>query len=232
MLREHAPTEEMVVTKMPSWSSWRARTWFCLIAFLLSSLTAYANPDEVLEYAGFKLPEGTDADKWKTLQSAIEEEHEVITACRSDLTTCPSAAARRFVAIVDEGMQHDGKARIGHINRAANLAIRATKKYVEQWTSPLQTLANGVGDCKQYAVLKYVALNEAGYRADRLRILVVEDKVTRWSHAVVAVSSHGQWMVLDNRSNVLIEGADFLKQYTRVAVLPPLLQFGLALKDK
>jgi len=128
-------------------------------------------------------------------------------------------------------MQHEGKARIGHINRAANLAIRTTKKYVEQWTSPLQTLANGVGDCKQYAVLKYVALHEAGYRADRLRILVVEDKITREAHAVVAVSSDGQWMVLDNRTNVLIEGADFLKRYTRVAALPPLLQFGLALKS-
>ena len=65
-----------------------------------------------------------------------------------------------------------------------------------------------------------------------MRILVVEDKVTRESHAVVAVSSDGQWMVLDNRTNVLIEGADFLKRYTRVAALPPLLQFGLALKDK
>src|SRR4029077_15497162 len=98
----------------------------------LSSLTAHANPDEVLEYAGFELPEGTNSGKWKALQSAIEEEQEVITACRSDLATCPSSAARRFIAIVDEGMPQDGKARIGHINRAANLAIRATKKYVDQ----------------------------------------------------------------------------------------------------
>jgi len=203
-----------------------------LIAFLLLNLTAYANPDEVLDHVGFELPVGTNSAKWQALHSAIEDEQKIITACRSDLASCPSSAAHQFIAMVDEGMQHEGKARIGHINRAANLAIRATKKYVDQWTSPLQALANGVGDCKQYAVLKYVALNEAGYRADRLRILVVEDKTTRGSHAVVAVSSDGQWMVLDNRTNVLIEGADFLKRYTRVAVLPPLLQFGLALKGK
>jgi predicted transglutaminase-like cysteine proteinase len=203
-----------------------------LAAFLLSSLTAHANPDEVFDHVGFELPVGTNSAKWLALHTAIEDEQRIITACRSDLVSCLSSAAHQFIAMVDEGMQHEGKARIGHINRAANLAIRTTKKYVEQWTSPLQTLANGVGDCKQYAVLKYVALNEAGYRADRLRILVVEDKITREAHAVVAVSSDGQWMVLDNRTNVLIEGADFLKRYMRVAVLPPLLQFGLALKDK
>ena len=226
------PPKKMIRDKMTSSSSGKTRTWFCLIALLLSALAAHADFDETFDHAGFELPEGTNSGKWKALQSAIEEEQEVITACRSDLATCPSSAARQFIAMVDEGMQHEGKARIGHINRAANLAIRSTKKYVEQWTSPLQTLANGVGDCKQYAVLKYLALKEAGYRADRLRILVVDDKVTRSSHAVVAVSSHGQWMVLDNRTNVLIEGADFLKRYTRVAVLPPLLQFSLALKDK
>ena len=126
---------------------------------------------------------------WRELKSGIEEERKIITRCRSDPATCPSSAALRFLAIVNEGTRYEGRARIGHINRAANLSIRATKKYLEKWTTPLEALAKGIGDCKQYAVLKYVALNEAGYDVDRLRIIVVEDRKMRSSHAVVAVRS-------------------------------------------
>lgn len=224
LLRDrHVPSKEMVLDQMTSSFSWRTRTGVWLIALVLSSLAARA--DEVLDHSGFEFPYGTNSAKWRALQSAIEEERDVVTKCRSDLATCPSSTARRFVAIADEGIQYDDdRVRIGHINRAVNLAIRRTKKYVDEWTSPLETLANGIGDCKQYAILKYVALHAAGYGVDRLRILVVENKMTPGSHAVVAVRSGGQWVVLDNLSHVLIEEAAFLKLYRRAAVLPPLLR--------
>ncbi|HET8546236.1 MAG TPA: transglutaminase-like cysteine peptidase [Pseudolabrys sp.] len=214
----------MIRTKIPSPPPWKSRTWRCSIALLLLGLTAQAKADKSLDFAALEAPNGANSAMWKELKSAIEEEREVITRCRSDPVTCSPSAARRFVAIVDEGTGYEGRARIGHINRAANLAIRATRKYLEKWTSPLETLAKGVGDCKQYAVLKYVALNEAGYDVDRLRIVVVKDKMMRWSHAVVAVRSGEQWIVLDNRSYALVESSEFLKGYTPVAILPQLLQ--------
>ena len=220
---QRAPAKEMVRDQMALSFSWIARAGVCLIALLLAGVAARA--DEVLDHSGFEFPNGATPAKWKALQSAIEEEQEVVTNCRSDLATCPSATARRLVAIADEGTQYDDdRVRIAHINRAANLAIRRTKKYVDEWTSPLETLANGFGDCKQYAILKYVALHQAGYGVDRLRILVVENKMMPGSHAVVAVRSGGQWIVLDNLSHVLIEETEFLKLYRRAVVLPPLLR--------
>jgi len=217
-------TKEYFVTELPPPPSWKSRAWRCLIALLLLALTAQAEADKSLDFAALETPNGANLAMWRELKSGIEEEQKIITKCRSDPATCPSSAALQFVALVNEGTRYEGRARIGHINRAANLSIRATKKYLEKWTPPLETLAKGIGDCKQYAVLKYVALNEAGYDVDRLRIIVVEGRMMRSSHAVVAVRSGEQWIVLDNHSYALVESSEFLRRYTSVALLPQLLR--------
>jgi predicted transglutaminase-like cysteine proteinase len=150
---------------------------------------------------------------WTKLQSDLEGERAVVSHCRSSVETCASAAARRFVAIVEEGAAYEGRTRIAHINRAANLAIRSSTTAVTQkWTSPLATLSAGAGDCKQFAILKYAALLEAGIGPDRLRILVVEDKARRGAHAVVAAREGAQWLVLNNQTSTLVELDDFLKK--------------------
>jgi len=149
---------------------------------------------------------------WTKLQSELERERQVISKCRTDIEGCTSPAARRFIAIVEEGARYDGKARIAHINRAANFAIRSTTMPVLGWTSPLAALAAGAGDCKQFAMLKYAALMESGFGPEQLRILIVEDKPRRATHAVVAVRAGAQWLVLNNRTSTLVEFDDFLNQ--------------------
>jgi predicted transglutaminase-like cysteine proteinase len=149
---------------------------------------------------------------WTKLQSELGRERQVISNCRTDIERCSSPAARRFIAIVDEGAGYDDKARVAHINRAANLAIRSTAKPTQDWTSPLAALTTGAGDCKQFAILKYAALMEAGFGAEQLRILIVEDKPRHATHAVVAVRAGSQWLVLNNRTSTLVAFDDFLKQ--------------------
>ncbi len=80
-----------------------------------------------------------------------------------------SAAAQSFLAIAAEGREHTGRARIGVINRAINLTIQAAS--MNRWTAPLETLAMGRGDCKQYAIAKYLALIEAGISENDVRLV-------------------------------------------------------------
>ena len=61
--------------------------------------------------------------KWADLQSRILAEKVTLAACRSGDRPCP-AAARRFLSIVENGRQRQGRARLGEINRAINLSIR------------------------------------------------------------------------------------------------------------
>ena len=106
--------------------------------------------------------------KWTSVKAGIRAESEILAHCRENPEHCPSAA-RTFLAIVAEGRAHTGRARIGVINRAINLAIRGKSDLAQwgvedRWTAPLATLTSGSGDCEDYAIAKYVALTEAGVR--------------------------------------------------------------------
>jgi predicted transglutaminase-like cysteine proteinase len=159
---------------------------------------------------------------WKTLKSALKEDREIVSRCNADLEHCSSLAARRFIAIVEEGSAYEGLSRIGHINRAVNFSIRVTSNASpEKWYSPLSALARGTGDCKQFALLKYAALSAVGYSADDLRILIVEDKTFYRPHAVVAVREGTRWLVLNNRSLAIVELDDFLNYYRSLGPLGP-----------
>lgn len=43
----------------------------------------------------------------------------------------------------------------------------------DYWATPRELLARGHGDCEDYAVAKFFALQRAGIRADRIRLVVV-----------------------------------------------------------
>jgi predicted transglutaminase-like cysteine proteinase len=187
---------------------WLKRAGLSLAGLLLFGSLARAESPGSLSGAANAAPPLV----WTKLQSELERERKVIGHCRADIEGCTSPAARRFIAIVEEGARYEGKARIAHINRAANFAIRSSPKPMRHWTSPLAALAAGAGDCKQFAMLKYAALIDAGFGAEDLRILVVEDKARRATHAVVAARAGTQWLVLNNRTSALVEFDDFLKQ--------------------
>jgi predicted transglutaminase-like cysteine proteinase len=69
---------------------------------------------------------------------------------------------------------------------------------------PLTTLMSGRGDCKDYAIVKYAALIEAGIAERDLRVVILRDLSASENHAVVAVHLDGAWVVLDNRWLALV----------------------------
>ncbi len=151
------------------------------------------------------------AHKWREVSVAIAADRAVLAACRIAPAGCPEAA-RRFGAVVAQAEAETGRARLGHLNRAINLAITYTSDLVQHgrddvWSSPLATFASRMGDCEDYAIAKYVALLEAGVAQEDLRVVVVDE---RWSglHAVASVRLDGAWLVLDNRRMALIEDRD------------------------
>ena len=72
----------------------------------------------------------------------------------------------------------------------------------------MATFAVGAGDCEDYAIAKFVALQEAGISADDLRIVILRDDLREEDHAVVAARLDGHWLMLDNRHMVLVEDHD------------------------
>lgn len=196
-----------------------------IVAILsLLGLTGQTNRAEPFGLATVAAPDAPLAATWRELQSQIKAEQPVIAQCRAAPQSCRAGPAARFLAIVAAGAGFEGLARIGHINRAANLAIRAVTNGTpsdlhSRWTPPLATLAAGAGDCKQYTVLKYAALADAGIAPDDVRIVILQPRARPETHAVVAVHEEGRWLILDNRSMAIVESSELIGRYAPLYTL-------------
>ncbi|KWV48848.1 hypothetical protein AS156_17805 [Bradyrhizobium macuxiense] len=152
-------------------------------------------------------------DKWLGVQRHLADELVQLAICDGDREGCVSLEALRFLAIIDAGRTRHGRARLGEINRAINLAIRpgsdlALYGEIDVWSSPLTTFAKGAGDCEDYAIAKFVALQKAGVTPEDLRIVVMHDLLGGEDHAVVAARLDGHWLTLDNRRMAMIEDSN------------------------
>ena len=152
------------------------------------------------------------AAKWRDVLARIDSDEATLAACRASSDAC-SPAARRLLELVERGRQRAGRARLGEINRAVNLTIRAASDVSQYgaddfWSAPLATLEKGAGDCEDYAILKYLALREAGISPDDLRLLIVSYPRRGIMHAVLAVHLDEEWLLLDNLTMVMVNSLE------------------------
>ena len=205
--------------------AWRAGVIVCGVAWfgladsraetpvLSASIELMARSAEPFGLAASSLTAGGLRDKWLGVQRRLDDEMVQLALCEGDREGCVSPAALKFLDIVDAARLRDGRARLGEINRAINLAIRPVSDLahhgrIDVWTSPLATLSSGSGDCEDYAIAKFVALRRAGIAPEDLRIVVLHDTIHGDNHAVTAARLDGHWLMLDNRRMAMIEDSD------------------------
>jgi predicted transglutaminase-like cysteine proteinase len=169
------------------------------------------------------ISEGGLREKWLGVERKLDDERVQLALCDGDRERCVSPAALQLLAIVDAGRAREGRARLGEINRAINLAIRPMTDWaqfgqIDVWSSPLETFSTGAGDCEDYAIAKYVALRLAGVAADDLRLVVLRDTVHGDGHAVTAARLDGHWLMLDNNRMAMVEDTD-VRNYRPVFAL-------------
>ena len=169
------------------------------------------------------LMDGGLHDKWLGVQRRLDDEMVQLALCEGDREGCVSPAALKFLAIIDTAKARDGRARLGEINRAINLAIRpasdlALYGQIDVWSTPLATLTKGAGDCEDYAIAKFVALRKAGIAPDDVRIVIMHDALSGDDHAVAAARLDGHWLTLDNRRMAMVEDSD-VRNYRPIFVI-------------
>ncbi len=145
--------------------------------------------------------------KWRTIEDDIAREQEVLARCRRQ-ASCP-AAAQSLLDIVAEGSGRSGLARVGRINRAVDLAIAPASDQAQwgvedHWSSPFETLQTRRGDCEDYAIVKYLALLQAGLSPADVKIVILKNLAPVEDHAAVAARVEGAWLILDNRKLALV----------------------------
>jgi len=164
---------------------------------------------------------GALSERWHHVMDVIAQDSAAVARCRSN-GRC-AVAAQRLIDISAEGIGRSGRARVGLINRATNLAISSVSDerqwgVVDHWSDPFETLLSYRGDCEDYAIVKYTALLEAGVPTDDVKIVILKDFFPNEYHAVATVRVNGEWLILDNRTLTLVRDRD-LTRSTPVFVL-------------
>jgi len=188
-------------------------------AAIAPSPSSHAN--EPFGLALFRAPEGSLWRKWRAVQHEMASDAATIEQCRA--SGCYSGAARRFLSLTEAARAIDGRARLAEVNRSVNQAIRYTSDLAQHgtpdlWSTPLATLGSGRGDCEDYAILKYAILRDAGTAPADMKIVLLRDNLRREDHAVLAVMSGGEWMVLDNHLRIPVAARELTHYAARYAL--------------
>lgn len=68
----------------------------------------------------------------------------------------------------------------------------------DYWATPIEFFSRG-GDCEDFAIAKYTSLRALGVPEDRLRITILQDEQKDIPHAVLAVYTDDDVLILDNQ---------------------------------
>jgi predicted transglutaminase-like cysteine proteinase len=161
---------------------------------------------------------GDVLEKWTHTKAAIDQELDAVAQCRANDICSP--ATRRLIDLSASGNGRIGRAKVGLINRAVDLAISPASDEAQwgvsdRWSPPFETLQSNRGDCEDYATLKYLALRAAGLAPDDVKIIILKNVFPDEDHAAVASRVDGEWLILDNRTLTLVRDTDLTRAIPR-----------------
>jgi predicted transglutaminase-like cysteine proteinase len=190
----------------------------------VSSTPAARNDKQAAQLFGMEtepIDTGELLEKWHHVEAAMAQDFAVVAQCHAN-GTCP-VAAQRLIDISAEGAGRTVRARVGMLNRAADLAISPVSDEMQwgvadHWSDPFETLLSNRGDCEDYAILKYAALLEAGIPKDDVKIVILKNLFPNEDHAAVAARVDGQWLILDNRTLTLVRDTDVTRAIPEFAL--------------
>lgn len=113
---------------------------------------------------------------------------------------------------------------VGAVNAYANHAIRYAEDRelwgkADYWANAKTTFRLGKGDCEDIAIAKMQMLAAMGIKREDMVLTLARDLVRRADHAVLIVRLNGQFVMLDNTTDKLVDAS--VSQGYR-----PVLSFG------
>ena len=73
----------------------------------------------------------------------------------------------------------------------------------DYWATPIEFLKKS-GDCEDYSIAKFYALQELGFSGDTMRVVALKDRIRNIGHAVLVVYLGDEVYVLDNQTNMVL----------------------------
>jgi len=175
----------------------------------LVSTVAAPFPTELFGYRQVPQENLSDFPQWlSVLERHLKDDLSDGECGARTFNRCHLAEWRRFL---EQTKSLPFRQQLQAVNRFAN-----TREYVldlenygveDYWAIPREFLGNG-GDCEDYVITKLFSLRWLGYAADDMRLVIVQDTNLRVPHAVLAVTSGRDTLILDNQVQAVLSDRD------------------------
>ena len=144
--------------------------------------------------------------QWKRVVREAPQEVSLLGNCTVGAQGCPDAATT-WQALLEQGNDLSERQQLQKVNARLNRwPYRMDPEaygVFDYWATPLEFLRQS-GDCEDFCIVKYYALREMGFAAERLRIVVVRDTIRNVTHAVLRVQLADKAVILDNLSDLVV----------------------------
>lgn len=170
-----------------------------LMAVLLAVSSASA--EAVFGSAAFRMADQSTPREWRRVTARLAAEADAFGRCLEEGKGCPGRFGRALHEMAARLTNASEARRIETVNAFFNRLSYRTDQQVwnrsDYWATPLEFLRFS-GDCEDYAIAKYTTLAALGVPESRMRLVVLQDTRRDVVHAVLAISSGDDTLVLDN----------------------------------
>lgn len=147
------------------------------------------------------LPVGTTNynDRWRGVLARVASEQSKYRVGNPNLSVAANAWLRELESVRGQPQWNQ----LNRVNSFINdFAYRSDAG--DSWSTPLEFFDRR-GDCEDYVIAKMVSLERLGFDPSRMRLLVVNDTISRQAHAVLAVDMPDATYILDNQSQLVLK---------------------------
>ncbi len=135
-----------------------------------------------------------------------------VSRCAADTANCGAPWMRSWLQVRRASAGLGRAEQLRSINRFFNRwpykSDRKTYRAADYWATPGEFMTYS-GDCEDYAIAKFFALRELGFANHELRIAVVFDSLRQIGHAVLAVYTEDDILILNNQTDTIASHARY-----------------------
>jgi predicted transglutaminase-like cysteine proteinase len=144
--------------------------------------------------------------QWTRVLSKMSVERKAFRACLNSESACKNAGLKswREVLAAAKGKPELEALKVvnSYFNRWPYKIDRELYGVSEFWATPQEFMKRS-GDCEDYSIAKFFVLRDLGFSNDRLRLVILKDRIRNIGHAVLAVYASGDILILDSLSDLI-----------------------------
>jgi predicted transglutaminase-like cysteine proteinase len=145
--------------------------------------------------------------QWTRVLGAMARERKAFNDCAAEASLCTSPILKHWRKIISSAAKLKREDRIKAVNDFFNRwpykVDRELYGVSEYWATPREFMTRS-GDCEDFAIAKYFALRELGFKEEELRIVILMDRIRGIGHAILAYYTENDILVLDSLSNLIL----------------------------